>query len=198
MNKALQTMTALALMVLVLISGCTQQQSVQSTAPTNTDNSFVPSGPGPNTQTPVNSGANTPDYQPNPPSEAPPAVETPPATEPATPTETIPPEPSTPPVPPAAIQPTVKEFTVIADEQHFDPATITVSKGDTVRITFSFNDEDIYHGGLDIKSPYFTVSYRKDGSTKTVEFVAEKSFTYTGYWPATGVRKASGQVEVSN
>lgn len=92
----------------------------------------------------------------------------------------------------------IKEFSIIADEKHYDPETIIVNKGDPVKITFNFNDEDIYFGGLDIKSDYFTVKYRKSDSerSKTVEFTAENSFSYTGYWPGTSKRKATGYVSV--
>ncbi|HLC98845.1 MAG TPA: hypothetical protein VJC00_02455 [Candidatus Nanoarchaeia archaeon] len=95
-------------------------------------------------------------------------------------------------------QPQTKEFAISADEIRFDPAEITVKNGDNVRITFNFNDANIYKGGLDIRSDYFNVEYRKSDTvkSKTVEFTASESFTYTGYWPASGIRKASGQVVV--
>lgn len=94
-----------------------------------------------------------------------------------------------------------KEFSIVADEAHYDPSTISVNKGDHVKITFNFNDEDIYNGGLDIKTNpdgIFLVNYRKDKgyTSTTIEFDAIQSFTYTGFWPASGVRKATGTVEV--
>ncbi|MBI4053365.1 MAG: hypothetical protein HY394_04995 [Candidatus Diapherotrites archaeon] len=95
--------------------------------------------------------------------------------------------------------PETKEFSILADDHRFDPSTISVSRGETVKITFNFNDEDIYYGGLDIKSDYFSVKYRKSDAQKSqsVEFVADKAFTFTSYWPSSGVKKASGKVEVS-
>ncbi|MBI4440312.1 hypothetical protein HY638_05045 [Candidatus Woesearchaeota archaeon] len=91
-----------------------------------------------------------------------------------------------------------KEFTILADDTEFSPEKITVSKGDKVKITFNFNDGKIYYGGLDIKSDYFTVNYAKsEPNSKTVEFTTENSFTFTSYWPSSGVRKADGRVEVS-
>ena len=95
-------------------------------------------------------------------------------------------------------QPQAKEFAISADEIRFDPAEITVKNGDNVRITFNFNDANIYKGGLDIRSDYFNVEYRKSDAerSKTIEFIADKTFTYTGYWPESGIRKASGQVVV--
>jgi len=95
--------------------------------------------------------------------------------------------------------PETKEFSILADDHKFDPSTISVSKGETVKITFNFNDAEIYYGGLDIKSDYFTTKYRKSDSekTKTAEFVADKSFSFTSYWPSSGVKKATGKVEVT-
>ena len=94
--------------------------------------------------------------------------------------------------------PALKEFAISADDTKFDPSTVTVKKGDKVKVTFSFNDKKIYYGGLDIKSEYFTVTYRKsDLKTKTAEFTADKSFTFTSYWPSSGVKKAAGKVEVT-
>ena len=110
--------------------------------------------------------------------------------------ETVVQEPAPAEQPPA---PELKEFSILADDHKFDPSSISVNKGDIVRITFNFNDEDIYYGGLDIKSDYFSVKYRKSDAEKSqsVEFTADKPFTFTSYWPSTGVRKASGKVEVS-
>ncbi|MFA5141822.1 MAG: hypothetical protein WC471_02545 [Candidatus Woesearchaeota archaeon] len=92
----------------------------------------------------------------------------------------------------------VKEFTIMADEYEFNPSSISVNKGDNVKIIFEFVPEKIYYGGLDIKSDYFNVIYRKSDTeiSKTVEFIAQQSFTYIGYWPSSGVKKASGAVEV--
>lgn len=93
---------------------------------------------------------------------------------------------------------TVKEFTISADEERFEPSTITVNKGEKVRITFRFNDDEIYFGGLDVKSDFFNVAYRKSDSkkSKTVQFTADKSFSYSGYWPQTSKLKATGKVEI--
>lgn len=91
------------------------------------------------------------------------------------------------------------EFAVVADESAFDPSSITVSSGDTVRITFTFNDDNSYFGGLDIKSDYFeTVQYRESSGSesKTVEFTAQESFTIRSYWPSSGVFKTSMEVVV--
>jgi len=93
---------------------------------------------------------------------------------------------------------TTKEFQISADEQAYNPSTIIVNKGDNVRITFNFNDEKIYFGGLDIRSTFFNIEYRKSDiiKSRTVEFVAQESFKYIGYWPATNKIKATGTIEV--
>ncbi len=91
-----------------------------------------------------------------------------------------------------------KKFTITADDHMFDPSSISVKKGDKVKLTFSFNDPEIYYGGLDVKSEYFTITYRKSDNeeSKMVEFTADDSFTFTSYWPATNAIKATGKVDV--
>ena len=94
----------------------------------------------------------------------------------------------------------VMQFDVMIDDNSVEPGTINVTTGDTVRINFHFNDDEIYFGGLDVKSGYWdTVKYRHGSAnkTRTVEFTANKTFIYTGYWPATDRAKASGKVEVT-
>lgn len=100
--------------------------------------------------------------------------------------------------------PEVTEFHLAADEQGYylggeEITTLEMPEGESVRIVFSFNDENIYFGGLDIKSDHFsTVSYKKgSGETKTVEFTADKDFTIRSYWPATSRLKATLDIVVT-
>lgn len=76
---------------------------------------------------------------------------------------------TTPPVaPPAPIK--VKEFTMTAKNWDFEPSTISVKKGDTVRLHIKSVDVD--HG---FTLAAFGVSTKlKPGATETVEFTADK------------------------
>lgn len=91
-----------------------------------------------------------------------------------------------------------KEFTIKAGESKYDPSSITVKKGDTITITFEFQEDDIYYGGLDIKSTLFeTVSWRPgENTSKSVSFTATESANFRGYWPNTSKLKATGQINV--
>ena len=89
-----------------------------------------------------------------------------------------------------------KTFMIEGDDVSLSPATIEVSKGDTVRITFKVRSERVSFGGLDFRSDYFTTNKISPGSTGNVEFTADKSFTFVSYWPGSNVQKASGQVVV--
>ena len=83
-------------------------------------------------------------------------------------------EPTPEPEPPPPSQPQVKEFTVTARQFTFEPNTITVKKGDTVRLHVT--SVDVTHG---IAISQFGVNaLLPPGQTKTVEFVASKSGTY--------------------
>jgi heme/copper-type cytochrome/quinol oxidase subunit 2 len=70
----------------------------------------------------------------------------------------------------------VKEFTVTAKQWSFEPATITVKKGDKVKMKIT--SVDVAHG---IRLAEFAVSERlSPGKTVNVEFVADKvgSFSF--------------------
>lgn len=70
--------------------------------------------------------------------------------------------------------PSVKEFDVTARQFEFDPSTITVNEGDTVKLNVT--SEDTPHG---ISIAAFGVSQTlSPNSTKTIEFVADKAGTY--------------------
>lgn len=70
---------------------------------------------------------------------------------------------------------TVKSFTVTASKWEFDPHTIGVRFGDTVRLTIE--SKDVIHG---IAIPDFNVNQTiKPGETAIVEFVADKKGSFT-------------------
>jgi cytochrome c oxidase subunit 2 len=71
------------------------------------------------------------------------------------------------------------EFTVEGFEFEFSPATITVSQGDEVKITFN-NVGEITHvfviDEFEVETPVLI-----DGQTATVEFTADKAGTFAFY-----------------
>jgi len=84
-----------------------------------------------------------------------------------------------PPAPPQSGNPNtdsaqVKEFTITATKFQFAPSTITVKKGDRVKITLT-NSEGI-HG---LALPDFGVNIQPgDGGTASAEFTADKTGTF--------------------
>lgn len=67
-----------------------------------------------------------------------------------------------------------KEFVVVASKYKFEPSTITVNKGDRVRLTLK--SADVSHG---IWIREFGVNLAADaGGQKTIEFVADKEGTF--------------------
>jgi len=69
----------------------------------------------------------------------------------------------------------IKEFTMIAKNWSFDPATITVNKGDTVKLNIKSVDVD--HG---IALPEFGISETiKAGKESKIEFIANKTGEFT-------------------
>lgn len=82
----------------------------------------------------------------------------------------------------------VKEFTVDGDNFAFSLATMTVNKGDTVRVTF--NNIEGFH---DWKIDEFNVATSKlnAGGTETVEFVATEAGSFE-YYCSVGSHRAMG------
>lgn len=75
----------------------------------------------------------------------------------------------------AEVKPAVKSFTITAKSWEFSPSTITVKKGDTVRLTIK--SVDVEHGFF---LPAFNVNADlQPGKTATVEFVADKAGTFS-------------------
>lgn len=87
-----------------------------------------------------------------------------------------------------AVAPTVKEFAVSGDNFAFAPSTITVNKGDTVRIVFT-NAEGFH----DWKIDEFNAATNKigAGATETIEFVADKEGSFE-YYCSVGSHRAMG------
>ncbi len=79
------------------------------------------------------------------------------------------------PPPPPPSGPSVKEFTVESSQFLFSPSTITVSKGDVVKITLT--TADVPHG---IAIPDFGFSVKASpGQPGVGQFTADKTGTYT-------------------
>ena len=82
----------------------------------------------------------------------------------------------------------VKEFTVKGSNFAFDPKTMTVKKGDTVKIIFQNT------GGFhDFKIDEFKVATKQiqGGNSETVQFVADKAGTFE-YYCSVGSHRAMG------
>ncbi len=90
----------------------------------------------------------------------------------------------------------VKEFVVTAQSFSFQPATITVKKGDRVRLLATSTDVD--HG---IAIPDFGVNANMPvGEQKTIEFTADKAGTFTFFcsvFCGSGHRSMTGQLIVT-
>ncbi len=84
---------------------------------------------------------------------------------------------------------TASDFVVKATDNSADPTTLNVRKGDTVKVTFSVQQEGVYHGGLEFKSDVISSGPIKPGESQTVSFVADRSFDFTPYWYQSQVKK---------
>ncbi|MDO8471136.1 MAG: cupredoxin domain-containing protein [bacterium] len=84
----------------------------------------------------------------------------------------------------------VKEFSVDAAPFSFSPSTISVNKGDTVKITVKN-----VNGTHDFKIDEFNVSTRtlNIGETQTITFVADKTGSFE-YYCSVGNHRAMGMV----
>ncbi len=83
-----------------------------------------------------------------------------------------------------------KQFSISADDSSYSPTgSINVNKGDTVKITFNVKTTGVNFGGLDFRSSEFDTGTIKPGASKTVEFVADSSFSISSYWPGSNTKK---------
>lgn len=82
----------------------------------------------------------------------------------------------------------VKTFNVAGGEYFFNPSTITVNKGDTVKIVFS-NQGGVHNWVIDqfnARTPMI-----QSGQTATVQFVADKAGSFE-YYCSVGEHRALG------
>ncbi|MBU5537566.1 MAG: hypothetical protein QW818_02645 [Candidatus Aenigmatarchaeota archaeon] len=98
--------------------------------------------------------------------------------------------------------PTIREFTIEADDRGFyidnkDISSVSVSKGDIVKITFRVREAGTYYGGLDFRGCGQDTPDVKPGASIDIQFTADSTCTITSYWPSSGVVKDSIQVIVS-
>lgn len=180
----------LMVLTLLIFSGCQNVQTEPSDAPstgeksdqTAKDNDQSASEPTESASQP----ASTPEDSPTstPPTSTPPSDD---AAEPASPppgsesaSQPTTPPPSTPPAeeptsPPPAAEPEVKSFTLTAKQWSWEPSTITVKKGDTVKLTIT--SIDVPHG---FSLPDYGINQTVEaGQTTTVQFTADKTGTFT-------------------
>lgn len=82
----------------------------------------------------------------------------------------------------------VKEFTVVGSNYSFTPNTMTVQKGDTVKITFK--NQEGFH---DLKLDEFKAATQKIGGGKqeTITFVADRVGSFE-YYCSVGNHRANG------
>jgi plastocyanin len=83
---------------------------------------------------------------------------------------------------------TVKEFTITAKNFSFAPATMSVKKGDTVKITF-VNSQGFH----DLRVDGYNVGTKQlnGGAQETITFVADKAGTFE-YYCSVGNHRAMG------
>jgi len=97
---------------------------------------------------------------------------------------------------------TTQEFSIEADDSAFYMSnqrisSISVTKGNTVKITFKVKEAGTYFGGLDFRGCGQDTQDTRPGSSVDVQFNAASTCTITSYWPASNVRKTDLQVVVS-
>ncbi|MBI4018324.1 MAG: DUF4382 domain-containing protein [Candidatus Aenigmarchaeota archaeon] len=101
------------------------------------------------------------------------------------------------PAPPPAPKPKpVINITVEADNNTLYPVSVEVQKDATVRLTFRVR-EGTNSTGLEFRSEKFTTGPLLPGASATVEFTADKSFSYSTYFGGGSVKRAEGWIIAS-
>lgn len=97
---------------------------------------------------------------------------------------------------PPPTEPKITSYVVKADDSSLDPKIITVKKGEILKITFQVSKNNVYYGGLDFRSDYFKTKTVLPRDSIEITLTPDKSFSYTSYWPSSGVQKTTGQINV--
>ena len=106
-----------------------------------------------------------------------PVPQTPPEPIPEQVVEVVQPEPEPTPEPEVEEGPQTREFSVEAKQWEFNPSTITVNQGDTVKLTIK--SVDVTHG---IVIPALGIDKRlESGKEVEIEFVADKTGEFPFY-----------------
>lgn len=92
--------------------------------------------------------------------------------------------------------PGVQYFTIEADDAGIYPSTLNLHRG-LVELTFKVRSQGVYYGGLEFRSDVVNIPKILPGRNLTYVFTANRSFTFTTYWPASNTRKADAQVIVN-
>ncbi|MBI2578949.1 MAG: DUF4382 domain-containing protein [Candidatus Aenigmarchaeota archaeon] len=98
--------------------------------------------------------------------------------------------------PPAPKPKLVINITVEADNNTLYPVSAEVKKDATVRLTFRVR-EGTNSTGLEFRSEKFTTGPVLPGASATVEFTADKSFSYSTYFGGSSVKRAEGWIIAS-
>lgn len=108
------------------------------------------------------------------------------------------PQPQPAPVPPPLPlpQPAIQKFSLEADDSGFyqngqDTASLVVSSGLAVQITFIVRTSNVYYGGLDFRGCGVQSPAVPPGGSTTLEFTTSATCSILSYWPASGVVKDS-------
>lgn len=176
------------IIVLVVIIGALLLVKKQTEVQPASEQTTMPQQPAP-TPPPAEEQAQptpTPSPAPSPvPQPVPTPTPTPSPTPAPQPTPVPSPEPTPQPPPPAPVE----SYTVVADDSSGTPGSITVTKGNTVNLTFQVKNTGVYFGGLDFRSSVVNTGTIHAGGSKTITFTAQTSFSFTPYWPASNVAK---------
>ena len=102
---------------------------------------------------------------------------------------------------PTVMQPSIKEFSIEADDRGFyidgaDVGSISAGSGETLKIIFNVRTTNVYYGGLQFGGCGKTMGKANPGGSVTTEFTAASTCTITSYWPSSSVVKDHLQVVV--
>jgi len=103
---------------------------------------------------------------------------------------------------PIEITPTTQEFRIEADDNAFymnneKISSMTVNKGNNIKILFEVRTKNVYFGGLDFRgSNGIKTKGVKPGESTTFEFIADKNILISSFWPSSSQLKDTLKVNV--
>jgi len=90
-----------------------------------------------------------------------------------------------------SVQPKIENISTAVNDTSAETSTFNIAAGDLINLTVKVKTTGVYYGGLDLRSNVVSTNTILPGQSKTVSFLASKSFDIHAFWPSSEVEKTT-------